>query len=136
MATISQIQINGTTYEIADATARDILSSTNSVTIDDPSVITPESGITISSCWGLVWAETIAQFYIQFQSSSATTAGAAITVGTLPVDYRPKIEVGTVAGRGEDTGYIWTTGEVKYWSAGARSANGNLYIKTPAYLIK
>ena len=132
MSDISQLQINGTTYNLIDATARETLTF-----LTTPTTYSTQEDIfdSVESGWSITIANAvklgnIITLYLRFSSTSALTATTHYSVGTLKSAFRPPIEAGgAVGGANGDITYVQASGLVKYCSSAAKSANTNCYLK-------
>lgn len=147
MATISQIQINGTTYEIADATARESISQLNisreSVLGDTISVaqnavtklltISLEPGLTLLT-WSWYVVATSVEQNIQFawtstdNLSSITQTLGGNTIQTNVGDFNSaKYHLESCS--------VWTPSATSYFLYGTHGGTGTLNMRAHTYII-
>jgi hypothetical protein len=71
----------------------------------------------------------VVSLWIRFQRTTATSAGAAITVGTLSTAYRPLVEAAAPAPAGAGDAYVLESGSVMYRPQSQLAANTNAYVR-------
>lgn len=76
----------------------------------------------------------VVSLWIRFQRTTATSAGAAITVGTLSTAYRPLVEAAAPAPAGAGDAYALESGSVMYRPQSQLAANANAYVRV-TYLV-
>ena len=76
----------------------------------------------------------VVSLWIRFQRTTATSAGAAITVGTLSTAYRPLVEAAAPAPAGAGDAYVLESGSVMYRPQSQLAANTNAYVRV-TYLV-